>query len=309
METTAWVESPLQLLGALEHAGLAAPSRLTIIPRGGDAQLERTAGHVADRIAGRVVPGAVVGVDRRFLSRRRFRADAPWIVGDAYSGQVQAHLDRVEPSTLTLVDDGAITRRLAQQLRAGEPLLRPQPPRLLGALRYELAARTTRRLRRLAAEGRLAVTTFLDPDDPAVIALRELGASVMNHRFDVVRQWGERARMVPDDARIVLGTARVADGIDDRASALERLRHRAAAGPVAYVPHRREPQWFLTDVARIPDVSLVEPRLPVELAFGGADRPLEIVSGPSTAAETLPIVLRGTGSTIVLDAPSTEAAR
>jgi hypothetical protein len=322
----AWVESPLQLLGALEHAALARavdPSErgprggeVIIVPRAGDAQLERTAALLDARCAeedrgARRAGGLPVSirVDRRLMPRGLFRSAADWIIGDAYSGLVQQRLESAEPAQLTIVDDGAITRRLARQLQEGAPLLRPVAPRLLGAARERLAARTTVRLRSLAAQGRLRVTTYLDDDDEAPGLLRALGAEVVTHRFDRTRALGMRAAAVPPAARIVLGSAGVADGIASSDAALERLAALAAEGPVAYFPHRREPRWFLQVAARLRTVRVMPALVPIELALAGTPRPLDIVSPPSTAAETLPIVLRGTGSTVRRDTLDVEVRR
>ena len=49
--------------------------------------------------------------------------------------------------------------------------------------------------------------------------------------------------------------------------------------------------------------------VPIELALAGTPRPLDIVSPPSTAAETLLIVLRGTGSTVRRDTLDVEVRR
>lgn len=305
--TAAWVESPLQLLGALEHAH-ATGDELAVVPRSGDAQLERTAAHLADRRAFGT-GDAHIALDRRVMPARLFRAGGDWLIGDAYSGQVQWRLERAEPQTVTLVDDGAITRRLAQQLQAAEPLLRPNPPRAGSALRRELAARTTRLLRRLAREGRLRVTTFLAPSDPAVVALRDLGAIITCHRFDATRQKGLRAQQVPDGARIVLGSAAVADRLVDPQREIGRLRALARESAIAYLPHRREPQWFLAALQREPEMLVVPAALPIELALAGTPRALHIIAPISTAAETLPVVLRGTGSIVLLQPPVPERAR
>src|SRR6478672_10011740 len=71
-----------------------------------------------------------IGIERRLLPWARFAVGDQWLVGDAFSGLVQARLARAVPERLVLVDDGAITRRLARLLVAGEPLLRP--PRHVG---------------------------------------------------------------------------------------------------------------------------------------------------------------------------------
>lgn len=303
--TTAWVESPLQLLGALEHAALTEGERdlpLAIIPRAGDAQLERTAAAVHER--GMPV-ATVIGIERRLLPWARFTAGGQWLVGDVFSGLVQARLARAVPERLVLVDDGAITRRLARLLVAGEPMLRP--PRHVGertpGLRRTLAATTTRTLRALAAEGRLDVTTYLHADDPAVHGLAALGATVRHHRFAWTRAHGFAAQHVPEDRRIVLGTAAVADGQvapeEHRALVLGIAR----AGRIAYLPHRREPEWFLRALDRERGIEVVPAPVPVELALAGTARPLDVVSRPSSALETLQLVLEGSGSRILLADP------
>jgi len=314
--SAAWVESPLQLLGVLEHAALsAAGDPVAIVPRGGDAQLERTAALLDALVGGeeqqQAAAGAPVSIrlDRRVMPRGIFRPDTPWIIGDAYSGLVQHRLDAVVPPHVTIVDDGAITRRLAQQLHDGEPLLRPIAPRLFRSARERLASRTTALLRRLAAEGRLRVTTYLDDDDPAPSQLRAIGAEVVTHRFDRVRALGMRAAAVPPDTRVVLGSAGVADGLASPDAALARLAALAVEGPIAYFPHRREPHWFLRVAGRQRNVRVMPAVLPIELVLAGTPRPLTIVSPPSTAAETLPVVLRGTGSTVRTEVVAAEVVQ
>jgi hypothetical protein len=297
-ETIAWVESPLQLLGALEYAELNQGVRLTVIPRGGDAQLEYTAAHVAAVGLLHGFSGVTVALDRRLMPARVFAPDTHWLVGDPFSGQVQLRLDRAEPTTLALVDDGGITRHFARTLHAGEPLVRPRPPRAFAAFRRDLAARTTRRLRQFAADGRLTMTTYLAQDDPAVTLVRDLGVSVVTHRFDVTRRIGLRADAVPIGARIVLGTAAVADGLTDPSAALALLQSIARDGAVAYLPHRREPGWFLAAVERLPQVTVVPARVPIELALAGTQRSLDVMAPVSSTAETLPVVLRDTGSIV-----------
>lgn len=303
--TTAWVESPLQLLGAVEHAALTADDgrrRIAVLPRAGEAQLERTAEIVHER---GLPAGIAIGIERRLLPWVRFAPSAEWLVGDPFSGQVQARLARAVPRRLTLVDDGAITRRLAALLADGHPLLRPSRRKgdRVPALRRTLAATTTRTLRELAGEGRLDVTTYLAPDDPAVLALTALGALVRHHDFAWTRANGFAAADVPPGRRIVLGTAAVADGAVPADEHLAMVVALARSGPLAYLPHRRESEWLLRVLERERHVSVVPARVPVEFALGGATRPLEIVSRPSSALETLERVLAGTGSRILLADP------
>ena len=76
------------------------------------------------------------------------------------------------------------------------------------------------------------------------------------------------------------------------------MAREAAAAPVTYLPHRREPAEALERVARIPGVRVQRLDMPVELALAGIGRPLEIRSLLSSTLTTLPIVLAGTGSTV-----------
>lgn len=297
-ETIGWVESPLQLLGALEHAELNPDVSLTVMPRSGDAQLEHTAAHAAAVVGARGLAQVAIALDRRIIPARAFSPDAHWLIGDPFSGQFQARLDRVEPRRLTLVDDGAITRHFAECLSAGEPIMRPRAPRAFATLRRDLAERTTHRLRRLAADGRLTMTTYLDHDDVAVALVRDLGVDVITHRFDATRRFGLRAEAVPVGARVLLGSAAVADSRVDPAASLAHLELLARDGVLAYLPHRREPGWFLRAAARVPNIVVVPARVPIELALAGTQRALEVMSPPSSAVETLPIVLRGTGSVV-----------
>lgn len=306
---TAWVESPLQMLGAIEHAALGADDGvpLAVLPRAGDAQLERTAAIVHEL----GLPfGAAVGIERRLLPSRRLPADGRWLIGDPFSGQVQARLARAVPRHLVLVDDGAITRRFARLLVAGEALLRAPASgdARVPALRRTLAATTTRTLLALAEQGRLDVTTYLAPDDPAVLALLGIGVRVRHHDFAWTRAHGFAAAAVAEGRRIVLGTAAVADGLVPAEEQRAMVVGLARTGPVSYLPHRREPAWFLRAIGRERHVAVVEPRVPVELALGGATRPLEIISRPSSAVETLTRVLAGSGSRILLAGPQTVAS-
>lgn len=321
----AWVESPLQLLGVLEHAGLEgagidavarqpagfASSPIVVHPRAGDAQLESTAAtlhRLLERGEANESRRALVAVDialeRRVMPAARFVDGGDWMLGDPFSGQVQARLARAVPRSLTLVDDGAITRHLAELLASGRPLLRPgaglgHSP--LVRFRRSLADRASRVLRDLAHDHRLEVTTYLTPDDPAVEQLRSIGARVRSHRFDVTRTMGHAAAAVPAGAVVVLGTAAVVDGAATAASHLDWVAEIARTRLVAYAPHRREPEWMLRTLRRIPRVHVLDVPVPIELALAATQRPLDIVSRPSTAIETLELVLRGTGSTVQLD--------
>ena len=72
----------------------------------------------------------------------------------------------------------------------------------------------------------------------------------------------------------------------------------AAAGDLAYLPHRRETDEMLAAVADFPGVRVFDTGLPIELVLAGAREPLEVLTLPTSATTTLAHVLEGTGSSI-----------
>jgi len=92
----------------------------------------------------------------------------------------------------------------------------------------------------------------------------------------------------------VLGSASVVDGLlaeDDYVTQI------AGLAPASYFPHRRETLSVLQRIAAIEGVEVVDRGLPIELVLAGA-REVTVLSLPSSAVETLRIILLGSGSTI-----------
>ncbi len=294
-DALAWVESPLQVLTAAEwaHRHRAATGGSTAIAyRISDPQTVRTieALHRMRAPFSRFEP--YVGIPWARLAGSR-----QWVIGDPFSGQFRAAAAVLPPPRrITFVDDGAMVvhamRALAGEVdyaRAGQHESRTKV--LLGGLSAE-------RIRRLAQAGRAELfTAFGAAAEPA----KRVGIRVSADDFSWMRQAArgdDAPRVALPHPRIVLGTARVVDGL------LRPERHRswvgslADLGPLTYLPHRRESAELVNAVASLPGVTVVRADLPVELVLAAADDALELHTLPSSAVTTLRLVLDGTGSTI-----------
>ena len=305
----AWVESPLQLLCAAEYAAklgrpIAVAFRLT------GSQMTVTAQELLDRGAPFSSCAPYFGIPWSLLS-----SQPDWIIGDGFSGQFRLAASVLRPRSVTLVDDGDMSVHLAAALlgrtgyarpaRAGRPARsgRPGqfgPGRPEGSLTTMLGALTRARLLRLAGSERLTMFSAF-ASDPALVALAARDVPVAANEFEWVRAHARPVRM--PHPRVVLGTARIVDGLLDESDYLRWLRAVTADGAVSYLPHRREDTRLLSRIAELAGVSVVDSGLPAELALAGSNEALEIVLLRSSAATTLRAVLAGTGSTVRVHAP------
>jgi hypothetical protein len=148
----------------------------------------------------------------------------------------------------------------------------------------------------LAAHERLAISTAFALGEGRLNALADRGIRVTPHRLEWVRQTA-RPIDVPGN-RVLLGSARVVDGVLPLDQYLAWVATEADAGELTYLPHRRETPETLAAVAGFPGVQVFDTGLPIELVLAGAQDPLEVLSLPSSAMTTLDHVLAGTGSSI-----------
>lgn len=266
---SAWVESPLQLLCVVEWA-FARGSALRIVPRAGAAQLAQT----AERLREIGLPEGVTIEAPRALPA--FASDH-WIIGDAFSGMARSALALRMPSRLTIVDDGNDTLRIPGVLSGSAPLSRTTDSAPARAI-AELAGS---RLRHLDRAGSLELFSYYALDLPARSP----------NRFRWLRSRGLTAAVPP---RVFLGSASVADGLMPESSYLSIV---AAAAPASYFPHRRETAAALQRIAAIEGIEVENRGLPIELVVAGA-RGASVLSMPSSAVETLRIILLGSGSSI-----------
>jgi hypothetical protein len=290
-DVLAWVESPLQLVGAAEWAD----AYRTTVPVAGrlTPQISETADALVARGArfGELEP--YLGIPWNLLARH-----GHWLVGDGFSGQFRLAAAVLRPRRVTFLDDGALALAYADTLLGRRPYARPHQTE--GRVATTVAPFTAELIRRRADARRAGLFTAFDLGDDRVDALTDRGFGIRRHDFAWTRATAPRAPEL--GRRIVLGSARPVDG---RMRLLDYLRwvRDAAAGGAAYLPHRRETPEQLDAVAAVPGVRILETKLPVELVLAGAPEPLDIHTLPSSTLTTLPLVLAGTGSRVHAGAP------
>jgi len=278
----AWVESPLQLLSAVEYAAVTSLP-VVIVPRAGAVQLTETASHLSrlDLPAGVQISEPRLSPATGFASHR-----AHWIVGDVYSGHVRAALAVSRPHLLTVVDDGLSSVRLDAVLTGAESLERPDRDESLAVRTIAALARTSL----VVLEARNELELF------SCWMLRH--NALITNDFSWLRA---NATLGADRAgTIVVGSAAVTDGLIDEGEYLDWLRAFAPEG--IYLPHRRETDESLARIAELPGLTVERTSLPIELVLAGSTG-LTITGFGSSALTTLARVLEGSGATFI-DVPS-----
>jgi len=289
----AWVESPLQLLGAAEYAAtlgrpIAVAHRLT------GPQMPATMSELLDRGALFSSVAPYYGIPWSLLH------DQPdWVIGDGFSGQFRMAAALMRPRSITLLDDGDMSIHLASALLGRTGFARRNTHE--SGLATVLGGLARDRMLRLAGSRRLGMFSAF-ADDPTVAALPARDVELTRNTFAWLRAHARPARL--PHARVVLGSARVADGLVGARDYERWLRSVAASGPVSYLPHRRERGDDLARISSLDDVAVVDAGLPAELLLAGALEPLEIVMMRSSASTTLRAVLEGTGSTVTVSTPA-----
>ncbi|MFI2103357.1 hypothetical protein ACH436_08705 [Isoptericola sp. NPDC019693] len=288
---TALVESPLQLLSAVEaHAAGHAGARSRVLAR---ADVPALASAVDDvRALG--LPGGL-SVDLAPVPRR-LPHDVV-VVGDPFSGAFQSALVRSlrPPTRIVVVDDGLATLDLAHRLTSGSSLVRIGAPP--GSLRYGLGALAALRMRRVAEAGGLSLCTALPLDPDLRSWLRLLGIGVLEHGFEWLR--GRAPASAPAEPTVVVGSPLAADGLVQPDRYVAWVRGVAADGPLRYVPHRRHDPRVSALLEQVPGVEVDTPGAPVEMRLRGLRPGQRVVTLPSAAALTLPRVLLPRGVAVV----------
>lgn len=279
-----WVESPLQFVSAAELAAERGV-RVRVVFRLGP-QMSQTAAELLARGADFASCVPYVGIPWTELARA-----SEWMVGDGLSGQFRLAAAVLRPSAVTLLDDGAMSLRLAAAL-AGQCAFERPEQRATG-LRGLLGDLTRDHLLRLAGSSRLEFFSVYGPDRAEFAAAAVLGVRLRANRFTWTRRTARPPRLPA--RRVLLGTARVADGSLASGEHRAQVSRQAAAGPVVYLPHRREPAAEVDAIRTIPGVTVLEPGIPVELFLAGLDG-LELHSAGSSADTTLARVLAGSRS-------------
>lgn len=282
----AWVESPLQLLGAAEYAAAVGGAHVAFRLSG--PQMPTTADELRSRGAAFRSLAPYVGIPWSLLAEHR-----DWVIGDPFSGQFRAAMSVLRPRSVTFVDDGAHTVHAARALLGETDYARPGQRE--GALKGLLGSLARDRVLRLAGTGQVRLFTAFADADP-VTALGRLEIEVMRNGFVWLRD--NPRPVVVTHRRVVLGSAHPVDGLMPLGDYLRFLRRIAAPEGLTYLPHRRETEAQLAHVAGLPSVTVMRTGMPVELALAGTTQPLDIVSLGSSAVTTLRTVLAGGVSSI-----------
>jgi hypothetical protein len=274
-----WVESPLQFVSAAELAAERGV-RVRVVFRLGP-HMPQTAAELLSRGADFASCTPYLGIPWAELATA-----SEWIVGDGLSGQFRLAAAVLRPKAVTLLDDGTMSLRLAAALAGQCEFERPEqtssgPRGLLGELARD-------HLLRLAGSGRVAFFSVFGTERPEFRAAAAFGVRLRANRFAWTRRTA-RPPQLPVD-RVLLGTARVADGLLDEATHRAEVTHFAAAGGAVYLPHRREPARLVDVIRGIPGITVIEPNLPVELFLAGLDG-VEVRSSGSSADATLAHIL------------------
>lgn len=285
--TIAWVESPLQLIGAAEWAdahdtSVAVAGRLT-------PQISETADELLARGARFTQTEPYLGIPFGMLARHR-----RWLVGDGFSGQFRLAAVTLRPRSITFLDDGANAIAFAETLTGARGYRRPGIDER--GLTTRVAPLALDLIRRRALAGAVDIFTAFDFGDQTQERLGELGVGTMSHAFEWTRRQAPPADL--GTRRVLLGSARPVDGRLDLGVYVDWVAHEASLGPVAYLPHRRETAETLDAVAQLPGVEVVTTNLPAELVLAGATEPLDVITLVSSTATTLPLVLAGSGSVL-----------
>ncbi|MDR4534933.1 hypothetical protein [Glutamicibacter sp. PS] len=280
-----WVESPLQLLSAVEtHAAGLLGSDVHIVPRLG-MPLQATTGAMLD--------SAPAGVSFQPAAKRPpmpKSAKERWVVGDAYSGKVQrALLGGVRAKEIIVIDDGLATLSLIAQLtqRSPTPLVRARAKQ--SAARTSLGLAMWRKMRALARESRLLIVSALQVPQEQRERMDELGIKFAQHKFEWLATQPVAERFA--EPTLLIGSAMVADGLIHAEPYLAWVKSLAADGPLAYFPHRRETPQFLQLLDALENVHLKTHTVPIEMRLRDLRPGQEIRALPSTVIPSLRLLL------------------
>jgi len=293
----ALVESPLQLLCTVEAHAAGHAGAVTHVHVRNDVPA------LGDALSGVRHLDLPDGLDFDLTGPRAALAarEPVWVVGDAFSGLFQATAPLRRPRHVVLVDDGLATLELVRLLVRGAPLVRigrpaSAPRRLLGAL-------AGRRLRALAAAGRVTLFTALPLPPELRDGLRAQGFDVRHNRFGWLA--AQPADEVIPEPTVVVGTGMVADGLIDAQRYVGWIRSLAAEGELRYLPHRRQTSELLATLAAIDGVTVDAPGAPVEIRLRGLRRGQRVVSLPSTSTILLTTIISPLGVPVTaLDVPA-----
>ncbi len=280
-----WVESPLQLLSAVEtHAAGLLGTDIRVIPRLGmpleattQALLNHAPAGVHFEPAARKPPQPKSSSDR-------------YVTGDAYSGKVQRSLlAGVKAKEIIIIDDGLATLALIKQLISDSPTPLVRARAKNSAARIAMGLATWHRLRQLAREDRLLIVSALMVDAETRAKMADLGIKFAQHKFEWLATQPVAESFT--EPTLLIGSAMVADQLIHEQPYLQWIEEISADGPVAYFPHRRETPELLEKISKIDQVILKEHTVPIEMRLRVLRPGQEIRALPSTVIPSLRLLL------------------
>lgn len=302
----ALVESPAQLLNVLELDSYEAPdvsTKIAVLAPAGEptrtqlrsmTSVARQHGHDVCWFEPRLGGASVARSVRAMASE--LRGVDRLVVGDPFSGVIQVIIAVTRPSEVTIVDDGTATLEFARQWAAGEQLSRwhsrgttEDRRQVTGLVRDQVAGSFRRRL-----SPDLGCSLRLFTAMPVSLP----GVEVLANPYGWVR--GRYEPPVIKTGADLVGTSLVEAGVLDEEAYLDTVAELARLHQVdRYFAHRKEDDRKLLRISRL-GLQVRQPLLPLELIARRGPTGRKVLSFPSTVVHTLPIVLAGSASEVVV---------
>jgi hypothetical protein len=282
MTRVAWVESPLQLVNAVEYAALTGEP-LRIFLRARARQLHDTAKVIAPHLP----PGVTIGGRWHFAFLSPFMLARERLVGDPYSGQFRLATAMTGVRDLVVVDDGTAMMGFAEQVRTATALRRSGKSE--GKIARRLGEIASLRLHHTLDHGVMRAFTAYD-DKKELMALGHAGATIVHNKY----KWVRKSKFVKDNdamETVVLGSALHDDGFIKGGPYRAWIREQVAAGARVYFPHRREDTSSLERYSDIPKLNVRKAQLPIEIVLASSRNLSTVITLPTSVVATLRNIL------------------
>lgn len=299
-DSLALVESPAQFLHLLEwvHAEQAAERTLAVVLAPTEAtsvaQLRQMAEFAATERLEVEWHEPRLSTGNRLRTLRRVSAKLAkarrLVIGDPFSGMIQALLFAARPREVVLVDDGTATMEFVSQLVNGESLRRwDAPPSMLELARSPLA----RHARSFFATERVRLFTVMPVSGMPP-------SQVINHSYDWTRRRFGPPRTTPGVD--VIGSSLAESGVVREQAYLDAIAELAqrSGKQGRYFAHRKESAEKLERLTQVSGLQVVRPSVPLEIELRRGPVAEKLASFPSSVGYTLPLVMAGVATRIEL---------